>query len=135
MDSSNLIKIIAAFVAGIVIALGGTLIYVRTNQMVHPQLVAQTSPPVRDASETQDSELCHRPGCVRPGDPDARQFRLTIKFRHSSRFRSIHPKKRVAVAKPDPEPAPPDQRLLRTLLQLRPVNDARRHGSQLSAAR
>lgn len=55
MDSSNLIKVVAAFVAGIVIALGGTLIYVRTNEMVHPQLVARTSSAVRDISESQNS--------------------------------------------------------------------------------
>ena len=33
---SNLLKVIAAFVAGVVVALGGALIYVRANEMLHP---------------------------------------------------------------------------------------------------
>jgi len=38
---SNLLKIIAAFVAGLVVALGGALIYVRANEMLHPPPVVQ----------------------------------------------------------------------------------------------
>jgi hypothetical protein len=33
---SNLLKIIAAFAAGVVVALGGALLYVRANEMIHP---------------------------------------------------------------------------------------------------
>jgi hypothetical protein len=38
---SNLLKIIAAFVAGVVVALGGALIYVRASEMLHPPPVVQ----------------------------------------------------------------------------------------------
>jgi len=38
---SNLLKIIAAFVAGLVVALGGAFIYVHTNEMLHPPPVVQ----------------------------------------------------------------------------------------------
>ncbi|MGI9072971.1 MAG: hypothetical protein ACR2JB_17070 [Bryobacteraceae bacterium] len=102
MDSSNLIKIVAAFVAGIVIALGGTLIYVRTNEMVHPQPVAHTSPPVGDISDAQNSnsvtgqdasdQATQTPG-VSPDD-QIPVLQPVPKFR---------PKKRAAVARPDPE--------------------------------
>jgi hypothetical protein len=106
VDSSNLIKVIAAFVAGIVIALGGTLIYVRTNEMIHPQLVARTSPPVHDVSDTQNSnsvtgqdasDQATQTPAVSPDD-QLPALKPVPKFR---------PKKRAAVAKPDdPEPTP-----------------------------
>jgi hypothetical protein len=38
---SNLLKVIAAFVAGVVVALGGALIYVRASEMLHPPAVVQ----------------------------------------------------------------------------------------------
>jgi outer membrane biosynthesis protein TonB len=38
---SNLLKVIAAFVAGVVVALGGALVYVRTSEMLHPPPVVQ----------------------------------------------------------------------------------------------
>lgn len=38
---SNLLKVIAAFVAGVVVALGGALIYVRASEMLHPPPVIQ----------------------------------------------------------------------------------------------
>ena len=38
---SNLLKVIAAFVAGVVVALGGALIYVRASEMLHPPPVVQ----------------------------------------------------------------------------------------------
>jgi hypothetical protein len=104
VDSSNLIKVIAAFVAGIVIALGGTLIYVRTNEMIHPQVVARTSTPVHDVSDTQNSnsvtgqdasDQTTQTPAVSPDD-QIPALKPVPKFR---------PKKRAAVAKPeDPEP-------------------------------
>jgi hypothetical protein len=38
---SNFLKVIAAFVAGVVVALGGALIYVRASEMLHPPPVIQ----------------------------------------------------------------------------------------------
>jgi hypothetical protein len=38
---SNLLKVIAAFVAGVVVALGGALIYVHASEMLHPPPVVQ----------------------------------------------------------------------------------------------
>lgn len=105
MDSSNLIKTVAVFVAGVVIALGGVLIYVRSNEMVHPKLAAQTAAPVREASETQDtspvigqdsSDAATRTPAV-PPDDQIPALKPVPKY---------HPKKPTAVAKPDPEPAP-----------------------------
>lgn len=40
---SNLLKIIAAFAAGVVVALGGALLYVRTSEMIHPPPVVRVS--------------------------------------------------------------------------------------------
>jgi hypothetical protein len=37
-----LLKVIAAFVAGVVVALGGALIYVRASEMLHPPAVVQS---------------------------------------------------------------------------------------------
>ncbi|MGI8962775.1 MAG: hypothetical protein ACR2IV_24060 [Bryobacteraceae bacterium] len=106
MDSSNLIKVVAAFVAGIVIALGGTLIYVRTNEMIHPQLVAQTSLPVHDVSDTQDSnsvtgqDASDQAMQTPAASPDDQipALKPVPKFR---------PKKRTATAQPDAQPTPP----------------------------
>lgn len=41
MEPSSLIRAVAAFVAGVVVALGSALIYVRVSETVHPQPVAQ----------------------------------------------------------------------------------------------
>lgn len=38
---SNVLKVFAAFVAGLVVALGGAFIYVHTNEMLHPPPVVQ----------------------------------------------------------------------------------------------
>ena len=48
MESSNIVKVVAAFVAGIVVALGSALIYVRVSDMRHavPVSLASTSAPV-----------------------------------------------------------------------------------------
>lgn len=105
MNSSNPIKIIAAFVAGIVIALGGALIYVRANQTSHPQVVAQTAAPAHDVSEAQgpipvtgqdSSDEASKTPPV-PADDQIPGLKPVPKF---------HPKKRVSAVKPDPEPAP-----------------------------
>ncbi|MFL6351346.1 MAG: hypothetical protein ACJ74Z_05795 [Bryobacteraceae bacterium] len=100
MDSSNLIKVVAAFIAGIVIALGGTLIYVRTSEMIHPQPVAQSSAMLRDVSGTQNansvtgqdaSDQATQTPAV-PPDDQIPALKPVPKFR---------PKKRATVAKPD----------------------------------
>lgn len=105
MDSSNRIKIVAAFVAGIVIAFGGALIYVKTNQMIHPQVAAQTAPPVQHASDTQDprsvtgqdsSDQATKTPPVPPED-QIPGLKPVPKF---------HPPKRARAAKPDPKPTP-----------------------------
>lgn len=43
MESSNIVKVVAAFVAGIVVALGSALIYVRVSDMRHPLPISQAS--------------------------------------------------------------------------------------------
>lgn len=43
MEPSHLVKVVAAFVAGVVVALGSALIYVRVSDMVHPQAATQNA--------------------------------------------------------------------------------------------
>ncbi|MGA8026406.1 MAG: hypothetical protein WB992_04620 [Bryobacteraceae bacterium] len=46
-------KVIAAFIAGVVIALGSALIYVRATEAVHVEPAVQTIPPAPEAADTQ----------------------------------------------------------------------------------
>jgi hypothetical protein len=104
MNSSNLVKTVAAFVAGIVIALGGALIYVKSNKVTQPQLAAQTAPAVQHTSDTQDprsvtgqdsSDQATKTPPV-PTDDRIPGLKPVPKFR---------PQKHVSAAKPDPAPA------------------------------
>jgi hypothetical protein len=90
VDSSNVIKTVAAFVAGLVIALGGTLIYVRTNEMVHPQQIVQSAPRTQEISQPEEIADTSVPDSVPVLKPVPK----------------YHAKKHAAAAKPDPEPAP-----------------------------
>jgi len=62
VEPSHLIRVVAAFVAGVVVALGSALIYVRVNETAHPQPTAQVVPitqnappaPVSAAASDQD---------------------------------------------------------------------------------
>jgi len=54
MQSSNLLKVLAAFAAGIVVALGSALVYVRVSENVHSQPVA---PAVVSASQQPASAV------------------------------------------------------------------------------
>ncbi len=51
---SNLLKVIAAFAAGVVVALGGALLYVHTSEAIHPAGVVRsalaTDPPVQSTA-------------------------------------------------------------------------------------
>lgn len=105
MHSSNTIKIVASFVAGIVIALGGALIYVRTNQMAHPQVITATTPALPGAPDKQgpnsvtgqdaSDEASKTPPV--PSEDQIPGLKPVPKF---------HPPKRVRAAKPDPQPTP-----------------------------
>lgn len=56
---SNLLKICAAFAAGIVVALGGALMYVRTNEMLHPPPVVRTvsaNDPIADSTPAAQTQ-------------------------------------------------------------------------------
>ncbi len=52
METPSVIRVVAAFVAGVVVALGSALIYVRVSDMVHPP-VAQTSVVSQEPPPTQ----------------------------------------------------------------------------------
>lgn len=52
MEPSNLIKVVAAFVAGVVVALGSALIYVRVSDLVHPHPVSQAMLPAQPLTIT-----------------------------------------------------------------------------------
>ncbi|HEX4749597.1 MAG TPA: hypothetical protein VH302_08660 [Bryobacteraceae bacterium] len=55
--STSIVKVVAAFVAGLVVALGSALIYVRVNDVRHAATVAQASPPITPAAkELPDAE-------------------------------------------------------------------------------
>src|SRR5581483_3899625 len=56
LQMSNLIKVIAAFVAGIVVAIGSALIYVRATEMVHPQPIELTTPSLQQPAQPQQME-------------------------------------------------------------------------------
>ncbi len=55
VESTNLVKIVAAFVTGVVIALGSALIYLRTSEMAHAEPIAltQSVPDVSAPAATQ----------------------------------------------------------------------------------
>src|SRR5438270_5677099 len=60
-EPSNLVKVVAAFVAGVVMALGGALVFVRVGDLMHPFAVAQTHPaaasaPAESAGSTAEPE-------------------------------------------------------------------------------
>ncbi|MBV9156778.1 MAG: hypothetical protein JO097_10995 [Acidobacteriaceae bacterium] len=63
MELSSLVKVIAAFIAGVVVALGSALIYVRVNESVHPRPVTEAVANVQPASVTQPAP--------QPAEPDA----------------------------------------------------------------
>jgi hypothetical protein len=104
MNSSSLVKTVAAFLAGIVIALGAALIYVKSKQVTQPQLAAQTAPAVQHTSDTQDPRAVtgqdsSDQGTKTPPVPTDDQIpglKPVPKFR---------PQKHVSAAKPDPAPA------------------------------
>ena len=96
---SNFLKVIAAFVAGVVVALGGALIYVRASEMLHPPPVIQPvsandqlaqaslpappppppatdpAPPVPPAKKTEEAEPFSKP--VKRTGPAAGKVRET----------------------------------------------------------
>ncbi len=57
MELSSLIKVIAAFIAGVVVALGSALIYVRVNESVHLQPATEALATVQPASVSQAAPL------------------------------------------------------------------------------
>jgi hypothetical protein len=104
VNSSNPVKIVAAFLAGIVIALGAAMIYVKSSRMSQQQLTAQTAKPVQPTSYTrnpasvtgQDSSDAATKTPPVPPDDQIPGLRPVPKF---------HPQKRVSAAQPDPQPA------------------------------
>src|SRR5581483_6746167 len=53
---ASLVKVVAAFVAGLVVALGSALIYVRVNEMMHPpaavEITAAPQPALEELPDT-----------------------------------------------------------------------------------
>jgi hypothetical protein len=56
VESPNLVKVVAAFVAGVVIALGSALIYVRASEMMHPEPIVLAQAPA-DAPQPPPTRL------------------------------------------------------------------------------
>src|SRR5689334_20991776 len=56
VDSARLVKVVAAFVSGVVVALGSALIYVRVSDIVHPTPSAETAivPPEPPSAQLAD---------------------------------------------------------------------------------
>ena len=76
MELSNLIKVIAAFVAGVVVALGGALIYVRASDASHHAPVSETiqssrpTPPPQDFTPPQGQDASDQePASPAPAAP------------------------------------------------------------------
>ncbi len=63
MESPNLVRVVAAFVAGVVIALGSALIYVRASELMHPEpiVLAQAPADAPQAPPTRLSETVQEP--------------------------------------------------------------------------
>lgn len=55
MESSSIVKVVAAFVAGVVVALGSALIYVRASDMRHTPPLSQTAVTVPAPTELPDA--------------------------------------------------------------------------------
>jgi hypothetical protein len=104
MESPHLIKVFAAFVAGVVVALGSALIYVRLSDM-HPQPAAQqtaASPSSTPASKpaATDTETADQASSPAPAVSDDQPV--------AAPARKIAPKKRRArLENADPKSAPP----------------------------
>lgn len=106
---SNLLKVIAAFAAGVLVALGGALLYVHTSEAIHPlpvvkpvlasdQLAQSPAPPPEAAPTTSDHADTAPAPRERPVPEPAKK----------------PVKKHVAVAAP-PRPSAPEARVSRTI--------------------
>ncbi len=98
MEPSNLVKVLGAFVAGVVVALGSALIYVRVSDMVHPQpaaqdvlpaqkpLVTETALPVTDPNTAAPQLVSARPAATTdPEDAPAEIVRRITPKKHNQR--------------------------------------------------
>ena len=125
-EPGNLVKIVAAFVGGVVVALGGSLIYVRVHDASHgalitpPAQVAQTKAPEPVApTETEDQPSPPTEHVTAPPHPKPIQH---PKIQH----RSVERPKPVLVARTEPviEPAPAKGDQGSPALDPAPVNPA-----------
>ena len=123
MNSSNMIKIIAAFVGGIVIALGSALIYVKANDRNSQQALVQTPPPSEsspaDARSLPDADTTPvaaapqpdtpQPGKDQPPAPKSvskRPVNSSLGHRYRHNDESSAPPKPVEMAQNTTPPAP-----------------------------
>ena len=106
---SNLLKVVAAFLAGLVVALGGAFIYVHANEMLHPppvvqpvsanDQVAQTpAPPAAPATQAPEDSPANVPDENEPAPRPLKQ--------HTAPAAKVHEAPPPHVAKPA---APPHQ--------------------------
>jgi hypothetical protein len=88
-EPSNLVKVVAAFVAGVVMALGGALVFVRVGDLMHPLAVAQTHPAAASAP-------------AEPAEPEAEPERSTPDVQSAQTAESKG-------AESSPQPASPER--------------------------
>src|SRR5581483_2115434 len=100
LQMSNLIKVIAAFVAGIVVAIGSALIYVRATEMVHPQPIELTTPSVEQPAQ--------QPQEVQP-KPATPVTQAATPERAPEPVHKVHPRKNKAAKAASREPVPPQR--------------------------
>jgi hypothetical protein len=114
VDPAHLIKVVAVFVSGVVIALGSALIYVRVSDMVHQAPAAQMTiappePPLAQSSDAgTDSvdQVGMTPPAVRDDQPSKPE-----RVDHAKKQKVVIPS-RHEVSKPTPRRIEPSHRRL-----------------------
>src|SRR5579875_986344 len=76
-----MVKVIAAFVGGIVVAVGSTLIYVKAHQGNAQQALVQTAPPPSDPASLPDADRGTPPQAAdeQPAAPTPKPARESVK--------------------------------------------------------
>ena len=122
MNSSTLVKIVAAFTAGIVVALGSALIYVRASERHVEASFVQGAPPLPASAPGNDTETLPNadrtsdspPATVEPNAPVPKKSRsrqelatLGHRFQHNNDPLTPEPAQRVEQQIPDAPPPNP----------------------------
>ncbi len=104
LEPSNFVKIAAAFVGGVIVALGSALVYVRMSDVEHSPPIAQVAPPIaRPAAADPPRSVTPAP---EPADPAANAVPAAVRDAAPPPVRRHKEKVRKALPRPEPPPAP-----------------------------